>query len=112
MILSNLRNLLIRGVLYPRLLCFSVALFHAIKKITQHLIQALTIVLMVWATEQGAQLMLAHRELIKLQYFKQIIRLQAQSDLQLAQDTVIAQELLWLRCALFGGTSVLDNQAI
>lgn len=56
--------------------------------------------------------MFAHSELIELKYLKQIIRLQAQGDLQLAQHTVIAQKMLWLRGALIAGASILDNQAV
>ena len=100
------------GALYQIQLGFSVALFHTIKKITQHLIQAFTIVLMVWATEQGAQLMLAHGELIKLQYFKQIIRLQAQCDLQLAQHTIIAQKMFRLRRTLIARASILNDKTV
>ena len=91
---------------------FSVTLFHTIKKVTQHLIQAFTIVFMVRATEKGAQLMLAHSELIELQNLKQIIRLQAQGDLQLAQHTVITEEMFRLRRALIAGASILNDQTV
>ncbi len=56
--------------------------------------------------------MLAHGEFIELQYLKQIIRLQAQSDLQLTQHTVITEEMFWLRGALIAWPSILNDQTI
>ena len=56
--------------------------------------------------------MLAHSELIELQNLKQIIRLQAQCDLQLAQYTVIAQKMFRLRSTLIARASILNDQAV